>query len=283
MKVKFVAEKLTVTVRASGAHIDVLTVQDAMRQILDIFELLEAGTAVQWSLVHASTNSPFHLQAEAVSFEPAVDVSVIARAQKVAVANGLREIAAGRYPENWANDSRRLNAAKRLFNRNTNGIGATVIDFESGEPITVTPVVAAAAIRVLGKQPEDSLYVMPSGKQEIGSIEGTLYEVATHWNHPAIRVVDARTKAHVWCRLSTELQQKFADKATFADIWEHKRVVIRGRLRYDDEGTLAYVLANDVEKIDQRSVTVDAIKDKEFSGGLSVVEYLDKFRDGALG
>lgn len=277
------AEKITITVRASGAHLDVLTVQDAMRQVLDIFEMLEADdSGVVWKLAYATTNSPFQLQGEAVSFEPAVDVSVIARTQKAVVARGLQEILNGRLPDDWS-EGRRASAAKRLFNRNMNGIGATVIDFETGEPVTVTPTVAQTAVRTLQRKPEEALYLLASAKQEIGSIEGTLSDLSTHWNHPAVKVLEARTKAQVWCRLSSELQDRFADKATFSDIWEHKRVIVRGRLKYDDDGGLSYVLASDIEKIEPRAISVEEIADKEFSGGLSVVEYIDRFRDGALG
>lgn len=279
------AERVTVTIRASGTHIDVLTVQDAMRQVLDIFDLLESdkdGT-VKWKLVHATTNSPFRLQGEAVSFEPTVDVSVIARTQKLAVAAGLREAAQGRFPDAWA-DSRRIAIAKRLFNRNLNGIGATLMDFEDGAPpIAVTPVVAKAAVRALERRPTDNLYDLVAPKQEVGSIEGTLSELSTHWNHPAVRIIDARTKAEVWCRLSADLRNRFADKATFADIWEHKRVIVRGRLRYDEAGALSYVLATDIEKLEPKAISVDAIVDRDFSSGLSVVDYLDRFRDGSLG
>jgi len=53
-RVGVVPERITITVRASGAHPDVLTIQDAMRQVLDIFELLTSGSAslpgIEWKL-----------------------------------------------------------------------------------------------------------------------------------------------------------------------------------------------------------------------------------------
>lgn len=280
-----VAEKITVTISASSAHIDVLTVKDAMRQVLDIFDLLESDKdpAVVWKLSRATTNSPFQLQGEAVSLEPSVDISVVARAQKTVAANGLREISRGQFPDAWQNDDRRLSIAKRILKRNLNGVGSTVIDFDHGEPVSVTPTIAAVAIRAIEKRPEDDLYVFPSGKQEIGSIEGTLQELGTHWNHPAVRVLDARTKEQVWCRLGKDLQMQFGDKATFKDIWEHVRVVVRGRIRYDEDGALSYVLASDIDKIEAREVSVAKLADRDFTGGLSVVEYLDRFREGTLG
>jgi hypothetical protein len=277
------AERVIVVVRASGAHPDVLTVQDAMRHVLDIFELLTAdqNRGVEWNLTKATTNSPFQLEGEAVSFEPAVDVSVIARAQKIAVGSGLRSLSNGRPPKDW--DARRINIARRLFHRNLNGVGSTTVDFEIGEPILITPTRAKDAILVLEAKAPNTLYELPIVKEEIGSIEGTLSELGTHWNHPAVKIVDARTKQEIWCRLSVELKSKFADKATFSDIWEHRRVIIRGLMHYNPDGLVGYVLASDIQKIEPREVHVEEIKDREFTGGLSIVEYLDRFRDGSLG
>ncbi|MGJ5176334.1 hypothetical protein [Bradyrhizobium sp. SZCCHNS3051] len=278
------AERLKITIRASGAHVDVLTVQDAMRQVLDIFELLEAekDPAVEWKLAKATTNSPFHIEAEAVSLQPAVDVTVIARAQKLAVANGLREVADGRFPDTWERTSR-ISTAKRLFLRNLNGIGATTIDFEIGEPITVTPTVAGQAIRTLERRPTDGLYEFRTPKQQIGSVVGTLSELGTHWSHPAIKIVEARSNQHLWCRLTPELMVQFEDRTSFKDIWEHRRVIVRGRLRYDDRGALSYVNATDIEKIDRPTVSTSDILDPEFTGDLSISEYLNRFRDGSIG
>src|SRR4051794_5054282 len=98
-----------------------------MRQVLDVFDLLaedaEGHQGVQWRLVSAGTNSPFHAEGEAVSLEPAVDVSVIARAQKQLVATGLVQISEGHVPDTW--DAKRVGIAKRLYRRNVNGVGAT--------------------------------------------------------------------------------------------------------------------------------------------------------------
>jgi hypothetical protein len=279
-----VPEKVKVTIRASGTHPDVLTVQDAMRQVLDIFELLTADQngGVEWKLVSATTNTPFHLEGEATSFEPAVDVSVIARAQKIAVGAGLRSLSNGRPPRDW--DNRRLSIAKRLFNRNLNGVGSTAIDFEIGaEPILITPTRAKEAILVLEAKAPNQLYELPNIREEIGSVEGTLSELSTHYNSPAVRIIDARTHQAIWCRLSDELQSRFEDKTRFSDIWSHKRVIVRGRIYYGAENAISYVFATDIQKIEDHPVSLEQIKDRDFTSGLSIVEYLDRFRDGSLG
>ena len=254
-----------------------------MRQVLDIFELLTAqqNQGVEWKLINATTNSPFLLEGEAISYEPSVDVSVIARAQKITVGSGLRSLSNGRPPRDW--DDKRLNIAKRLFRRNLNGVGSTTIEFDTGEPVLITPRRAQDAMLVLEARAPDTFYELPTIKEEIGSIEGKFFELGTHWNHPAVRIIEQLTGQEVWCRLNAELMPTFSNKATFADIWEHKRVIVRGLIHYNADGAIGYVLANDIQKIEARDVSTNEIRDKEFTGSLSTVEYLDKFRDGSLG
>jgi hypothetical protein len=249
-----------------------------MRQVLDVFDMIEDMPGVQWNLISASTNSPLQIEAEAVSFEASVDVTMVARGQKQKLARQLRELAHGQLP-----DDARFNApaAKRLLTRNLNGIGATEIDLEIGEPIAVTPLVARIAIQVFEKAPV-GLFDTPVAREEIGSIEGTLSDVGTHYNYPAAKLVDGRGK-EIWCRLSSELQEVLQDKATYKDVWQHRRVIARGRVRYGKDGEILYILANDIRRIDSRDVPLEELKDPHFTGGLPIVEYLDRFRDGTLG
>jgi hypothetical protein len=274
-----VPERIKVTVRASGAHPDVLTVQDAMRQVLDIFEMLGNVPGVQWRLVVATTNTPFHVEGEAISLEPSVDVSVVARAQKQNLAKNLRDIARGRMPDD---PDFRTNVAKRFLTRNANGVGITDIDFELGEPITVTPQIAREAIQVLAKKP-DALFETSAAREEIGSIEGTLQDVGTYYKYPAVRILESRKKEAIWCRLTDELQTVFQDKATYMDVWHHRRVMVRGRIKYDEDSDIISVLATDIRRIEPPEISLESIRDPNFTGGLSVVEYLDRFRDGTLG
>jgi len=60
-RVGVVPERITITVRASGAHPDVLTIQDAMRQVLEYFRTPYVrfceSARIEWKLANASTNS----------------------------------------------------------------------------------------------------------------------------------------------------------------------------------------------------------------------------------
>ena len=234
---------------------------------------------VEWKLISASTNSPLQVEAEAISFEPSVDVTVVARAQKQHFAKNLREIARGELPSDPAF---KTNVARRFLSRNLNGVGTTDIDLDvGGEPILVTPRVAEVALKTLEKR-HDALFDIVSTRDEIGSVEGTLSDVGTYYNLPAVKIIGTRNKQEVWCRLSGPLQEEFQDKATYKDVWQHRRVIVSGRIKYDKGGDILYVVANDIRRIDFRDVSLEAIKDPAFTGGLPIGEYLDRFKDDVV-
>lgn len=271
-------ERIKITVRPSGAHPDVLTIEDAMRQVLDIFDMLEEAPGVHWKLISATTNSPLQIEAEAVSFEPSVDVTVVARAQKQHLSRNLVALTKGEAP---ADDEFKIAVARRFLARNLNGVGVTEIDLAMGDTITVTPRIAEAAMKILQKRTDDLFSQTNVAREEVGSVEGTLSDIGTHYGHPAAKII-VRGK-ELWCWLSDELQDQLYDKATYKDVWQHKRVIARGRIRYGQDRQITYVVANDIRRIEARDVSLDEIKDPNFTGGLAIGEYLDRFREGLLG
>ncbi len=60
-------------------------------------------------------------------------------------------------------------------------------------------------------------------------------------------------------------------------------MIVRGRIRYNNSGAILFAIANDISRIEPRAVPLNAIRDPNFTGGLSVSDYLDRFRDGAFG
>jgi hypothetical protein len=282
-----VVERITITIRASGAHPDVLTIQDAMQQVLDYFALLSAGPkgdqGVEWSLFRATTNSPLEVTGEAVSLEPGVDVSVLARMEKAAVVEGLRAIEQGNAPDPEIWGKKRIEIAKHIYRRNLNGIGATIADFEIGEPIRVTPASAKKAVETLEHKEHLDFFEFKHAHTEIGTVEGVFDRLDSYRNHPAISIIDSRTKRTVWCLLNEKLQADLSDKARYEDFWRHSRVFVSGTIKYDKNGVISVVEARDVRKIQERKVTLEDIRDRDFTSGLSIGEYLNRLRDGTLG
>lgn len=272
-------ERITIDVVASGEHPDVLTIQDAMQQVLDFFNMLQDPPGVEWKLEKATTNTPLHVEAVAVSFAPSVDVSVVARQVKEHLARNLDALTSGKPP---IDADFPIAAARRFLNRSLNGVGKTYIDLELGKPFTITPTIARVAVRAIERK-VSNIFDIPRAKSEIGSVEGTLKEVGTYYNHPAVMITTAVGGVDVWCRLEEDLQVIFQDKTTYADIWKHRRVMVRGQLNYADDGRLNVVDATDIRRLEPREVSLSELRDPRFTGGLSVTEYLDQFRDGLIG
>jgi hypothetical protein len=273
-------ERIKITIRASSAHPDVLTVQDAMKQVLEIFQLLTAESAdgVSWRLASATTNSPLTIEGEAVGDGGEIDAC--ANGQKVMLANWLNALQAGELPEGWRG-TKKSQIAERLLKRNLNGIGQTDIDFRSGPPTIITPDRARTMLDTIARKTEHEQMFTFRKIQEYGSFEGTLQELSTRHNHPAVLVVDRKTGANVWCHLSVDLQERFKDRAEYQDFWKHQRVLVRGRMNRNENGALVLVNADDIEKV----CVKDALTipyDPTFTSGLPVSEYLTRFRDGTL-
>ena len=113
------AETVRITVRPAAGHADLLTVQDAMRQVLDIFELLsgaDGGELVTWALVDATMNSPLTIEGRAIGRIPDVDPIPIARTQKANFARNIRQLRRGVVPRDWM-QTQRLTVARRLMQR----------------------------------------------------------------------------------------------------------------------------------------------------------------------
>jgi hypothetical protein len=260
-----------------------------MRQVLDFFDLLtpedQDGGGLVWNLSLASTNSPLTVVGEAASLDSSVDVSVIARVQRQMVADQLRSFTAGSRPTRAVSKKRR-ETYRRIFSRNTNGIGRTdaILD-ASSVPIQITPAAALMGMGALAKEERefDALVLGDRCREEIGSIEGQLLDVGTDYNQPAILVRERKTGAEIWCRVDASVKHKISEETRFEDVWDRKRVIVRGRLSFDSAGSLIRVRATSVATVETRQMTVHDIKDAEFTGGLSVLDYLDRLREGDIG
>jgi hypothetical protein len=282
-------DRVTLIVQPSAAHPNVLSVQDAMKQVLDFFDLLtpegDGASGLVWNLELASTNSPLRVVGEAVSLDPAVDVSVIARAQRQLVSDQLRSLSAGRRPVRAISRKRR-ETYKRFFRRNVDGIGKTEATLFAGHAaISITPAVAVEGINAIVREEKefDALVLVDREREEIGSIEGQLLEVSTEYNQPAILVRERKSGREIWCRVDADLKHSVSDEARFEDVWDRKRVIVRGRLAFNSDGELTRVRATSVMPLAVRQMTLNDIKDQSFTSEYSSQVYIEKLREGELG
>lgn len=280
--------KVKITVQPSAEHPTVLDVKDAMQQVLDFFEALvddkDEGVVV-WNLTFAGTNSPFTAEAEAVSIDPSVNIEPIARARVAEAARFLEDVSNGRRPAGDLS-KRRRESMRRVLRRNTHGIGTTVAKFGvQPKPITLTPKIASIALDAMADDDRDVFDLFPHKRKrvEVGSIEGSLIDVCTDRNRPAVRIRERKTDREIVCRVDQSTQDEIARSANFLDVWEHRRIVVRGRLHFDDDGKLTRVDATSIRRVIPRQMTTRDIEDQDFTGDTSTAEFIDKLREGDFG
>ena len=280
-------QKLIVSVDASKEHPDLMTVQDVFSHVLDLFQLVSQSDpssdgTVQWRLLSVNMNSPLTVTAEAVPVFPGTVVEEAAKRQKRAFSRNVQELKAGRMPSVWVGTKTARETASRVITRNRSGIGRTTIDASvetSDRPITVTKEDAdEAAIKIAANAPQQRRV-----KEQIGSIEGRLVQIHQHYGHPAIQIAERKTNEEIWCVVPEEFQHQISESTKVEDVWRGRRVVVRGKISYGTDGKISRVVATNIRLVESKAVSESEIADKDFTGGLPVFEYLDRFRDGKLG
>jgi hypothetical protein len=270
------SERVTIRIIPPDDGRGELTVQDAMRQILDAFELLTAGdSGVTWRLVSASTNSPLTVVAES-------EQAVSAAAQKHSFRESLAELRAGRFPQAWKRPEL-AHAASAFLARSADSLARTEFAFdELLEPIVIERDDAAP---FTGLEIEAPLYAAPpvSNKRQIGSVQGTLIEVTSYYGRPAIRIEERKTGREITCALTAELAERFSDHASVQDVWNRRRVTVRGVIFYQAIGRILRIEATAVDQDPSPRRPLPPLRDPDFTSGLSAAEYLERFRAGELG
>jgi len=273
-------ERVTVTIRSSTGEEAPLTVQDAMRQILDFFDLLSAaggeeGKVVSWRLIAVSMTSPLSATAQAFSDAPGILAETVARREKNQLSHLFREITEqGDVPE-WMDDATRAKA-RAFFNRNLNGIGRTDIKFDEEAPLTIiversARTAISAFERSERAEAEDDL-----SRSEIGSIEGNIIRLDRYHGQAAIRLQE---RLHGWqfpCVLSPSLADNIGPQHDWAEVWTGRRVQVSGRILFRPAGHIGRVYATDIKPIDERRLTYADISDPNFTNGLSARDYLNQ-------
>lgn len=274
------SERIKFVIHPSSGEHAMLSVEDAVRQILDIVKLASAEAAdeekLDWQLIYATTNSPLSIEVEAFGKEGG-NIDAVAQYAKASFAKKLLEIDDGHIPEAWASGP--LNAhAKALFKRNTNGIGLTDIIFTDTQAIKITHSFAEKAAWLLEKPRETA----DKTHTEIGSIDAYLIEVGAHYNEPAIKVRNRLTGALLWCRVTESERDAISESTKLADVWEHRRVRIHGRISYDRQGNISSIKATKVVPQSGKATDVTSIYDEKFTGEASPEDYLHGLREGKI-
>lgn len=282
--------RVVITIHPTVSDEKLLSVADAMQQVLDHIKLFEDAqqamgdphTRFEWKLEKASTNTPFTVVAVAQAVDPAVDISAAVSRVKSDVAHGLRSLMKREQPPRWMTQGS-FAVAKSIFARNLNGIGETDIEFDEGEIVSITPDYASVGITAL-----EALNVMAFEQELVprisfGEIEGVMLAAGRYRNREAIQIRN-EMYGFIWCTLSQDLIEKFGDEHSMSDIWKGKTIGVHGRLNYLAGGKLATIEAMDVREIEAAPlVDLEAILDPDFTAGMDPHEYLERLHEGHLG
>lgn len=278
------SERFTIVVTPPDGDNGSLSVQDAMQQVLDAFQLLMSSSkydeAVEWKLVEAKTNSPpFSVVGEARSTRLGIEIDLIAKRQKEFFSHNYNKLLSGAIPESWSS-SHLIKTAEDLISRNCNGIFKTEIIIDTDNAIALTREKAISARNIFDhERPATPKQTKPY--KQMGSVEGIILEVKSYYNNPAIKFKERKSGEVIWCLIEEEHRQQIVEKADFEDVWSSRRVRVHGKLEYAS-GRLCKVHVSEILSINPQKVILDEIKDTEFTSGLSVSEYIDRLREGQI-
>jgi len=281
-----VSRKVTFTVEPSDTHHDVLTIQDAFQQAIDFFNLLtdDANPNVVWKLEMASTNTPFRCQGEPVDVRTWAGANALVEARVEIVERNFRRIAEGKdFDEAFPRE--KLDTARRLLRRNTNGVGRTKAAFsEKTAPVEISQQTAKQYFERLESPISLHSYLFSrTSRREVGSLEGRIVDIGTDYDAPAVQLREHNTDRLIWCRIRPEKAEEIGQEIRAGDAWNHRRVRIHGTLNYDSNGNVLRLIDGTISYIDVPAVDLDRLEDKDFTEGYSPSEYLDRLRENEFG
>lgn len=276
--------KLKITGRS--ADTDAPTVDDLLDQLRDYFDILKgveealAGngkTEVEWRIVGASKNSPLAFEAAPFARQYAVNVDHRAALVVRATAIGMRALQTrGKRPEYFS--QKVLVKAEKLFERVTNGLGATTVDYGPELPaLELTPTAAYAAAAHVKSILEPPL----TSYNELGSIEGVAHGPDLDgWGNRIIKIRVRLTGDDLTCRLSGDALKQ-VEARHVGDLWKDCRVLVHGVIHYKGLGLPSRIDANEIRffRTDGELPSLEEIQDEYFTGGVRSEEYLAGLRD----
>lgn len=281
------ARKIKLSIRARGVT-DSPTVEDLLNQVRDYFAILEAveeavaedgRRAMDWRIIGASKESP--LTFEAAPFPKDFGVNIDQRAEIVTrqTALGLSTLCAGGGERPSYFTDAVLQRAEKLFERVTNGLDETAIDYGEGLPrLEITPANARSAAS------HTRQVITPKAKpyKELGSIEGYAQSIDRDgFGRRLLHVRYRLTGETIKCVVSGEAEREL-ENHQIKDVWRYRRVQVYGMLHYRGIGDLREIEAIRVRFLRDRNElpTVEDILDPNFTGGLRSEDYLARLRDG---
>jgi len=281
--------RVRIVVRPAPDDDSRLTVEDAMRQVLDAIEVLNAArtaalgssdAAFTWKLEKASTNSPFTIEAIAdpVRFDAAIG-SLVDKTKALAFET-LSTTVKGDPPTHWISREG-AGALGRIAARSMNGIASTLVDFYDSPAVEVTKENAPRLLQAL-RASDPYVQIETPKRVAFGDVDGRLIAVGTHWRAPALFLFNP-LYGRVPCVIPQHMVETLGSEATMTDVWRGKAVTVTGKLFYAAGGKLTSVEVTELRERKITPVLLSEVIDADFTDGLEPPAYLDRLHEGDLG
>ena len=277
-------EKITVTVHSSVGEEALLTVDDAMRQVLDLFALLsfaggEESKDIAWQLISVSMNSPLQVTAQAAATRQGVIAERIASREKIALVSGLSSLAFNAEVPDWMKKPA-IEKAKAFLNRNLNGIGLTdLVISEAGVHLALRAKEARSALIAIEQHEKSLAGSEDLSRTEYGSIEALVLDTSTFRGHPALRMRYWLGGHEVHCVFSDDVAGRVGPRNTWSETWQHKRFIVTGEINYRKDGRVSHIHAQEIEAVAFSALKFEDVSDPSFTGDLSISEYIEMMRE----
>ena len=279
------------SISGHNAETDAPTVDDLVNQIGDYVSIMHAveealaddGTSeIEWRVTNAKKNSPLELEIMPFPRQHGVDIEQRVHKVKEYTASGLALLAANAERPSFFNDPVLEKVERSLFQRVTNGLSLTKVDYgpEIQSTIEITPSIARAAVSHISavRVPKEKPY------RELGSAEGFLKGIDRDGFGRAIVYVKLRLNGEIVKCLVSEEAESEVERHQIGDVWKNRRVRVAGTVYYKSLGRISKIDADVVQFLRRRDELPSSsdIINKDFTGGLASTEYLEKLRNGEL-
>jgi hypothetical protein len=283
------SDPIRLTIRAQNTETDAPTVEDLLAQIGDWNSILsgveeaiaeDGAREIEWRVTGASKNSPLAFELTAFPRRHGMNIERRTKQVKEQIYTGLSALRSKPERPSYFTEPV-LEKAERLFERVTNGLSLTKIEFGDDLPtIEITPPeakLAAKNITAVRKRKEKPY-------REVGSLEGHLQRVERDGYGRPLLYVKLRVSGETVKCIARGSAQTEVEHHEIADIWKNKRVRVFGTIYYKALGQIMQVESDAVQFLRPREELPRAseIVDENFTGGLKSEEYLERLRNGDL-
>lgn len=243
--------------------------------------MMEDGdSAIEWRVTDASKSSPLRLTVEAFSKQYAVNIDERARIVVDAQLNGLTQLQISPARPAYFTD-RALIIAERIFDRVTDGLEQTTVDYGDSNVVVLHPTNARNGIQNIRE------VLTPTGRpyREVSSVEGRFTTIGRDgFGRPLIIVRDRITGNDIKCVVSDKQARAEVEHLQVSDVWRGRRVRVYGELHFKAVGRLAQIDVSNIRFLrdNVELPTIDDIVDPDFTLGVTTEEYIKRLREGGV-